>query len=156
MTPPNIPASIYSAIASSLSSGRPACARSMICWVISVGTSTMAPAAPNCPARTKRFGLGGMLMPSRRPVARILSPTELRTACPPAVRKAFMRSTSGRAPASTCCSWRWMLRPKKSGVPTAVLPAIKPAPALKGLPWVAPARPPRKPPPIVAAISGTV
>ena len=109
--PAATPTSMYSLIASSSSSGKPACARSRICCVISVGTSTAAPAPANCADRTNRFLLRGMLSPNSLPVRSSLSPMVLSTAEPPAARNASIRSLPASSPAAICCSWRWMLRP---------------------------------------------
>ena len=118
--PPRTPAFMYSLIASSSSSGRPACLRSMICWAISVGISAAAPSPTPTAVRVSHFWPG-----FRNPPSRSLSPMALSADCPTALMIASETSTSALRPAATSASCRCTLPPKKDGKAVAE-PAASP------------------------------
>ena len=150
--PAAIPASMYSCIASSLSIGRPACARSISCCVISVGTSVATPTpAPfaDLAHRLPAPALSGVK-------ANILPAIPSIAACPPAAIRAFSTLTASSSPASTCSSCLWILPPNRSGKDAAAPPITVPAAVPKGPknePIAAPVPAPAKVVPRIGACS---
>ena len=104
--PPAIAASRYSAMASSLSIGRPACARSIICWPTSVKPSVVAPPVARPVVRKNRpfhpalpKPIRGLPTPSNN-----LSDTPSRVAWPNVAVNASPTSTDAFLPAATSSS----------------------------------------------------
>ena len=115
--PPAIAASRYSAMASSLSISRPACARSIICWPTSVKPSVVAPpvARPvvrvSNPFQPVMFLPRGLRVPPNKSLPEILSSA----AWPKVASRASPTSTLSLLPAVTSSSCRWTLLPNRIG-----------------------------------------